>query len=287
MTDEQKSHQDAVGGASAHHAEAAPDKVNGHTGMNGHNGMNGRVEPAGPSQPQSGRSTGTCKNWAKGYGFISRDDGQGDVFVHQTQIRKQGFRSLQIGEKVEFDIETKEDGRKQAVNVTGPNGADVIGQERPPQSFGGRGGGGYSRGGRGGGGYPRVGRGGGYQQGGFQASPYGGQPNFGQGTYPFIQQPYAYGQATSGFGQSAPYPQPGFGQPPAQYGQPPAQYGQPNAQYGAMAAYAQANSAPQGADPTKAKSPQGTYGQRSGYDPTGGRGGQPGAAVDYSQAGTE
>jgi len=253
-------------------------KVNGHTGMNGHIGG---VEPTGLSQPSTDRLTGVCKNWAKGYGFISRNDGQGDVFVHQTQIRKNGFRSLQIGEQVEFDIETKEDGRKQAVNVTGPNGADVIGQERPPQNqYGGRGGGGggYSRGGRGGGGYSR----GGYNQGGaqqrFQAAPYGSQPNFGQGYTPFIQQPYAYGQATTGFGQASPYPQPG--QPPAQYAQPvaspyaqaPAQFAPGTAQspYGAMAAYAQASSAPQG-DPAKGASPRvpqgqpSSYGQQSGY----------------------
>ncbi len=52
----------------------------------------------------------------KGYGFISRDDGD-DVFVHHTGITGEGFRSLDEGQRVEFEIT---DGKKglQAVNVS-------------------------------------------------------------------------------------------------------------------------------------------------------------------------
>lgn len=49
---------------------------------------------------------GTVKwfNDAKGYGFISRESGQGDVFVHFSAIQSGGFRSLQEGQQVQFDV---------------------------------------------------------------------------------------------------------------------------------------------------------------------------------------
>jgi CspA family cold shock protein len=64
------------------------------------------------------RSTGTVKwfNDAKGFGFITGEGGQ-DVFVHHTAIQSQGFRSLQQGATVEFDIVEGPKGL-QAANVT-------------------------------------------------------------------------------------------------------------------------------------------------------------------------
>jgi CspA family cold shock protein len=63
--------------------------------------------------------TGTVKwfNDAKGYGFITRDDGEKDCFVHYTAIASTGFKSLKEGAKVEFEVV---DGPKgpQASNVT-------------------------------------------------------------------------------------------------------------------------------------------------------------------------
>jgi CspA family cold shock protein len=51
----------------------------------------------------------------KGFGFIEQDDGQ-DLFVHHTGINASGFKSLDEGQRVRFDLETSEKGPK-AKNV--------------------------------------------------------------------------------------------------------------------------------------------------------------------------
>lgn len=61
--------------------------------------------------------TGTVKwfNDAKGYGFITPDEGE-DIFVHFSAITGDGFRSLAEGTKVEFEVTTGPKGKK-AANV--------------------------------------------------------------------------------------------------------------------------------------------------------------------------
>ena len=64
---------------------------------------------------------GTVKwfNNEKGFGFISNDDGSGDVFVHFSAIQAEGFRTLAEGQKVTYDTEPdpKDPGKFRAVNV--------------------------------------------------------------------------------------------------------------------------------------------------------------------------
>jgi CspA family cold shock protein len=63
------------------------------------------------------RFTGKVKwfNESKGYGFIQRDDGN-DVFVHYSNIKGQGFRTLEENDAVEFEVNEGPKGL-QAVNV--------------------------------------------------------------------------------------------------------------------------------------------------------------------------
>ena len=51
----------------------------------------------------------------KGYGFIAGDDGK-DIFVHQSNILMKGFRALEVGQRVNYQIEPMEKGNK-AINV--------------------------------------------------------------------------------------------------------------------------------------------------------------------------
>ena len=65
------------------------------------------------------KATGTVKffNSMKGFGFITRDDGQPDAFVHISAVERSGLQGLNEGDRVEFDIEVDRRGKYSAVNL--------------------------------------------------------------------------------------------------------------------------------------------------------------------------
>jgi CspA family cold shock protein len=79
-----------------------------------------RVKPGSSinNQGEQQMATGTVKwfNDAKGYGFITPDDGSEDLFAHFSAINMSGFKTLKEGQKVSFDVVQGPKG-KQASNI--------------------------------------------------------------------------------------------------------------------------------------------------------------------------
>jgi CspA family cold shock protein len=74
----------------------------------------------GPQRQLTGeKAQGTVKffNAMKGFGFISRDDGQPDAFVHISAVERAGLTSLNEGDRVEFELEVDRRGKTAAVNL--------------------------------------------------------------------------------------------------------------------------------------------------------------------------
>ncbi len=63
-------------------------------------------------------ASGTVKwfNPEKGYGFIAREDGE-DLFVHYSEIDMEGFKTLDEGQEVVFEVTTGQNGKLQASSV--------------------------------------------------------------------------------------------------------------------------------------------------------------------------
>jgi CspA family cold shock protein len=76
------------------------------------------LRPYLPSLGTSNMETGTVKwfNDAKGFGFITPDGGGEDLFAHFSEIRTEGFKTLQENQKVTFEVKTGPKG-KQAANI--------------------------------------------------------------------------------------------------------------------------------------------------------------------------
>src|SRR5688572_26204395 len=121
--------------------------------------------PAEGDRPM--RTKGTVKwfNNDKGFGFITPEDGSKDLFVHHSAIQGGGFKSLDEGESVEFDVVQGQKGPA-AENVTRLGGGTPGGGRGGSGGRGGGGGGYGGGGGGGGGGRGGYGGGGGSRGGG-------------------------------------------------------------------------------------------------------------------------
>jgi CspA family cold shock protein len=74
----------------------------------------------GPQRQLTGeRASGTVKffNAMKGFGFIQRDDGQPDAFVHISAVERAGMPTLNEGDRLEFELEVDRRGKYAAVNL--------------------------------------------------------------------------------------------------------------------------------------------------------------------------
>lgn len=73
------------------------------------------------------RKTGTVRwfNAAKGFGFITPDDGSVDIYVHHRQIRGTGFKTLADGDSVEYSLPIGQNGNV-LQGDKGPFAADVV-----------------------------------------------------------------------------------------------------------------------------------------------------------------
>ena len=80
-----------------------------------------QAAPAPPKRESTGeRTSGTVKffNAQKGFGFITRDDGQADAFVHISAVERSGLSGLDEGDQIEFDVEIDRRGKYSAVNLS-------------------------------------------------------------------------------------------------------------------------------------------------------------------------
>ena len=83
-------------------------------------GPRGGAGAGGPQRQLTGeRSSGTVKffNAMKGFGFIQRDDGQPDAFVHISAVERAGLPTLNEGDRLEFELEVDRRGKYAAVNL--------------------------------------------------------------------------------------------------------------------------------------------------------------------------
>jgi len=73
-----------------------------------------------PSRDAAGAGTGVVKwfNAEKGFGFITTDGGRDDIFVHVTALKRAGLETLEVGQRLAFDVEVdRESGKSSATHL--------------------------------------------------------------------------------------------------------------------------------------------------------------------------
>ncbi|WP_375427248.1 cold-shock protein [uncultured Sphingomonas sp.] len=102
--------------------DAGPPRAGGGGFGGGDRGGPGGGDRGGAPQRQltGEKATGTVKffNAMKGFGFISRDDGQPDAFVHISAVERAGMTALNEGDRLQFEIEVDRRGKYAAVNLS-------------------------------------------------------------------------------------------------------------------------------------------------------------------------
>ena len=86
----------------------------------GPGGPGGAAGGGAPQRELTGeKAKGTVKffNDVKGFGFIEREDGEADAFVHISAVERSGMSALAQGDRIEFDIEVDRRGKYSAVNL--------------------------------------------------------------------------------------------------------------------------------------------------------------------------
>ncbi|MBA15985.1 MAG: cold-shock protein [Sphingomonas sp.] len=100
--------------------EPMPVEERGFGGAAGGGAPAGGAPRGGPQRQLTGeKATGTVKffNAMKGFGFIQRDDGQPDAFVHISAVERAGMPTLNEGDRLEFELEVDRRGKYAAVNL--------------------------------------------------------------------------------------------------------------------------------------------------------------------------
>ncbi|WP_375403213.1 cold-shock protein [uncultured Sphingomonas sp.] len=101
--------------------DAGPPRAGGGGFGGGDRGGPGGDRGSAPQRQLTGeKATGTVKffNAMKGFGFISRDDGQPDAFVHISAVERAGMTALNEGDRLQFEIEVDRRGKYAAVNLS-------------------------------------------------------------------------------------------------------------------------------------------------------------------------